>query len=98
MVVREGVELVNETLSMNPAQGVRADFELTGIIADDHRLGQQAVGLDAAPQRRLGGDQHWIGADLEFGNAKLIEMGVPGVAEVDTLMAELRAAAARRQA
>ncbi len=79
IVVREGVELVNKTLGMDPAQGMRADLELTGIIADDHRCGQQIMGLDTAPQRRLGGDQHRIGAHLEFGNAELVEMGMKPV-------------------
>ena len=77
---------MDQTLGMDPAQGMRADFELTGIIADDHRLGQQAVGLDAAPQGRLGGDQHRIGADLEFGNAKLIEMGMPSLLIGETVV------------
>ena len=42
---------------MDPAQAVLADVELTGVIADDHGVGQEAVCLDAAPQRGLGCDQ-----------------------------------------
>jgi hypothetical protein len=41
---------------MNPAQGVAADIELAGIVAEDDGLGQEAVRLDAAPQRALGGE------------------------------------------
>ncbi len=45
---------------MNPAQAVLTDVELTGVIADDHGVGEEAVRLDAAPQRPLGGDHHGI--------------------------------------
>src|SRR5271163_614094 len=58
VLVREGVELVNQALGMNPAQAVLANIELPGIVADDYTVAQKAVGLDAAPQRAFGGDQH----------------------------------------
>ena len=37
------------------AQGVAPDLELAGIVAHDHGVGEQAVGLDAAPQGAFGG-------------------------------------------
>ena len=77
MGVGEGVELVDEALGMNPAQAVLAELELTGIVADDDRVGQQAVGLDAAPECGFSGDLHRIGGDLERGEAELFKMGLP---------------------
>ena len=77
MLVGEGVELVDQPLGMDPAQGVAADLELAGIVADDHRVAEQAVRLDAAPQRAFGGDQHGIGRDLERRDAEPVEMGLP---------------------
>jgi hypothetical protein len=35
---------------MDPAQAVLADIELTGIVADNHGVGQEAMRLDAAAQ------------------------------------------------
>jgi hypothetical protein len=32
------------------------------------------VGFDAAPERRFGGDQHWILIDLERRDAEPVEM------------------------
>ncbi|MDO9714627.1 hypothetical protein [Paracraurococcus lichenis] len=32
-----------------------AEGELAGIVADDHRSGQQAMRLDGAPERTFGG-------------------------------------------
>src|SRR5580700_554060 len=42
VLVGESVELVNQALGMDPAQAVLADVELTGVIADDHGVGQEA--------------------------------------------------------
>ena len=78
LLVGEGVELVDQALGMDPAQGVVADIELAGVVADDHGVGQEAVRLDAAPQRPLGGDQDRIGSDLEGGDAEPVEMCAPG--------------------
>ncbi len=55
-----------------------ADIELAGIIADNHGVGQEAMGFDAAPQRSFGSDRHRIGSDFKAGDAELFEMGVPG--------------------
>jgi hypothetical protein len=41
---------VNKALGMDPAQAVLADIELTGIVADDDGVGQEAMRLDTAPQ------------------------------------------------
>ena len=54
--VGEGVELVHQPLGMDPAQRMPTDDELTGIVADDDGIAQEAMRLDAAPQRALGGD------------------------------------------
>ena len=54
------------------------DPELTGIIADDHRLGQEAVCLGRAPERALSGDAHRIGVDLQIGDAEPLKMRLPG--------------------
>ena len=45
LFIREGVELVNEALGMDPAQAMRADVELPGVIADDDGVGQEAIDL-----------------------------------------------------
>src|SRR5216684_4732679 len=63
VAVGEGVELVDQPLGMDPAQPMPADIELSGVVADDHRLGEQTVGLYAAPERAFGGDLHRIGQD-----------------------------------
>src|SRR2546427_6370131 len=70
VLVGEGVELVNQALGMNPAQAVLADVELTGVIADNHGVREEAVRLDAAPQRPLGGDHDGVGIDLERRDAE----------------------------
>src|SRR6516225_1786868 len=49
LIIGEGVELMNEPLGMNPAQAMLADVELTGVVADDHGVGQEAMRLDTAP-------------------------------------------------
>ncbi len=48
--IGEGIELVNEALGMDPAQAVRADVELPGVVTDDDGVGQEAMRLDAAPK------------------------------------------------
>ena len=58
--IGEGVELVHEPLRMYPAERVLADRELTGIIAQDHGVGQEAVRLDAPPQPTFPGQTHRI--------------------------------------
>ena len=76
LFIREGVELVNEALGMDPAQAMRADVELPGVIADDDGVGQEAMRLDAAPQGALGGDHDRIGVDLESRDAEAVEIAV----------------------
>ena len=61
LLIREGVEPVDEPLGMDPAQAVLADIELTGLVADDDGVGQEAMRLDAAPQGALGRDQNRVG-------------------------------------
>ncbi len=76
--IGEGIELVNEALGMDPAQAVRADVELPGVVTDDDGVGQEAMRLDAAPQGALGGDHDRIGVDLESRDAESVEMRGPG--------------------
>src|SRR5258708_30495018 len=78
VLIREGVELVNEAFGMNPAQAVLTDIELAGVIADDDGVGQKAMHLDAAPQGALGRDQHRIRIDFERRDAEPIKMRGPG--------------------
>jgi hypothetical protein len=70
---------VNEALGMDPAQAMLPDIELPGVVADDHALAQEAVGLDAAPQGAFGGDQQWIGTAFEGRDAELFKMRVKGL-------------------
>jgi hypothetical protein len=46
--VGERIEFVNQTFGVDPAQAMRADIELAGVVADDHGVGEQAMRLDAA--------------------------------------------------
>jgi hypothetical protein len=70
--------LWDQALGMDPAQRMAADVELTGVVADDDGVGEEAVIKDAAPQRALGGDAHRIGSDHEPAEAETIEVGRPG--------------------
>src|ERR1700686_1564623 len=49
-VLGEGIELMDGTLGMDPAQRVMSNVELSGVVADDHGLAQEAVRPDAAEQ------------------------------------------------
>jgi hypothetical protein len=40
----EGIELVRQLLRVHPAEGMLTHDELAGIVADDHRVGQQVSG------------------------------------------------------
>lgn len=62
--VGEGIEFVDKTFGMDPAQAMLADVEWTGVVTDDHGVGEQTVRLDSAPQSAFGGDLHGIGIDL----------------------------------
>ena len=56
---------------LHPTKTVLTNVELTGIIADDNGIGQQAMSFDAPPQRPLSGDLDRIRVDLEGGDTKL---------------------------
>jgi len=45
----ERVEPMHQPFGMHPAQLVLSNVELTGIIADNHRLAQEAVVRHATP-------------------------------------------------
>jgi hypothetical protein len=47
--VGEGIEFVDQTFGMDPAQAMLTDVELTGVVADDHGVGEQTMRLDGAP-------------------------------------------------
>ena len=54
------------------------DGELAGVIADNDRVTQKFVRVDAAPQRALGGDLDRVGSDVELGDAQPLQMRLPG--------------------
>src|SRR5690606_22428370 len=45
----EGVEAMDQSLGMHPAQAMSANIELPSVITDDDRIGKQAMFLDTAP-------------------------------------------------
>ena len=82
MPVGEGVPLVPQAFGVHPAQSVPRDLELAGIIADDDRLGQNAMRLDAAPERALRGDPDRVLEGRRIGraardDAKPVQMRLP---------------------
>jgi len=83
----EGVELVDETLRMDPAQRVMSDIELSGGIAEDHALGEEAMRLDGAPKGAFGGQAHRIGRGLEFADAEPAQMIHPVACVGEALVA-----------
>jgi hypothetical protein len=50
---------------MHPAQRVAAHCELSGVIAQDDRVAQKIMCVDAAPDRPFGGDLDLIGSRSE---------------------------------
>ena len=48
VLLGKGVELVDQTLAMNPAQAVLADIELTGVIADNDAAADTTIGSSIA--------------------------------------------------
>ena len=54
-----------------------ANGKLTGIIADDDGLAQEAVGMNAAPQCTLGRDLHRVWSDAHSTDAEAVEMRLP---------------------
>ena len=52
----EGVQLVHQPFRMHPAQRVLTDVELSRAIAQYHRILQEAVRVNGAPERAFGGD------------------------------------------
>ena len=48
-------------LRMDPAQGVPANGELSGIIAEHHGITPEVVGVDAAPDGAFRGDLYGVG-------------------------------------
>lgn len=61
---------MDQSLGMDPAQSMLDDLELAGVIADNDGVAEQAVLLDAAPERAFGGDLHRIGHDRERPDAE----------------------------
>ena len=54
-----------------------AEPELSGVVTDDDGVGEQPMGLDAAPEGAFGGDQHRVWHHLERRDAEPVEMGQP---------------------
>jgi hypothetical protein len=48
VLLGKGVELVDQTLAMNPAKAVLVDIELTGVIADDDAAANTTIGSSIA--------------------------------------------------
>jgi len=63
LLIGEGVELVHQPLRVYPTQRMLTDGELTGVIADNDRVTQKLVRVDAAPQRALGGGRSGPGQE-----------------------------------
>ena len=78
LLIGGGHQLVDQPLGMDPAERVLAEAELAGIVGDDHRPGQQAMRLDRAPERALGGDPHRVGGDRQAVDAEGGEVRLPG--------------------
>ena len=47
-------QLVQQSLCVDPAQRMGADPELSGIVGDDHRIANQTMMADGAPDAGLG--------------------------------------------
>src|SRR5215469_13460601 len=62
---------------MYPAERMLTDGELTGIVADNHRVAQKLMSLDAAPERPLGSDLHRVGRDGERSDAEPLKVCSP---------------------
>ena len=92
--VGEGVELVDEALGVHPAQRVPVERELAGVVGEDHRVGQQPVGLDAAPHRPLGRDPDRIGRDRQRRRCR----AAPGGRSQAASSAKCRSACSARRA
>jgi len=56
---------------------VAVERELAGVVGEDDGVGQQAMRLDAAPQRPFGGDPDRIGGDGQRDNTEPVEMVQP---------------------
>jgi hypothetical protein len=76
--VGEGLQLMHQALGVDPAQRVRADVELPGVVVDDDRLAQETMRGDGALQRTFGGDAGRVRGHLRPGEAELLEMALPG--------------------
>ena len=49
LLIGERIQLMDQPLGVYPAQRVRTDGELAGLVAQHHGAAQEAVRLDAAP-------------------------------------------------
>jgi hypothetical protein len=73
---------MHQPFRMYPAQGMPADGELSGIIAQQHGIAQEAMRVDAAPLSPLGDDLHRVLDDCQTSpwgqdNAKPVQMRLP---------------------
>jgi hypothetical protein len=77
LLVSERLQLMHQTLGVDPTQRVLTDIELPGVVADHDRFAQEPVCAHRAPQRALGGDAHRVGRHLQTGQAELLKMVQP---------------------
>src|SRR2546423_7742711 len=54
LLIGESIELMHQPLGVYPTHRMLTDCELPGVIADDDRVTQKLMRVDAAPQRPLG--------------------------------------------
>ncbi len=60
---------MDESLGVDPAQGMLADMELACVVGDNNGVLEQALMADRAPQRPFAGNQDGVGRDLQIGEA-----------------------------
>ena len=68
---------MDETLGVDPTEGVVADAELPGVVGEDDGAPEPILGADRAPWRAFAGCAHGIGGDPQLGHAERGEMGHP---------------------
>ncbi len=79
-VFAEGAQYVNQSLAMNPTQGVIANPELTGAIRADNCALQQAYRRNPVPQGPHAGEAHRVGMGFKFGKPERFKMRHPCIA------------------
>ncbi|EJC77956.1 hypothetical protein Rleg10DRAFT_6683 [Rhizobium leguminosarum bv. trifolii WSM2012] len=69
-------QLVQQTLGVDPAQRMGADAELSGIVGHDHRIADQAMMADSAPDAGLGKRaDYFLVEDVDAIGGQILENG-----------------------